>query len=408
MKESGRASKLADALTSAEDRLADQERRLQEVSDRYNEGQSEVRQLRHLLDGPDGGGFGGGFSGPALSTNGGPKAGLTSPTRQNFSPPNSGNVVFQPSSAFDSKYDQQTSGPMQAAQQMSNTRSMSQTETPLGTGHLPQAPSLPPLEAETNADRFRHLCLTNDAVLYEDDMLQVGLKTEYRGLEGQLAIYYGNKGSAALQAFQVHFTGNSMDEGTLRLTSSSLPQQVEAHDQVVQRISVTCAQPFVDPPLMRLQYLLPDACPRRIQIKFPVVITKFMQGLDMKQDAFFHLWRSQQFVLNEVTSVVNLATRLRAALVHIQRSLIFGGAVRLLYGFDPNPDNFVLVSQLADQGGSNDSGVSLIRVEVGSGRFNGKARIVVRASDHALSRAICEAVVLQLTQASSSGFEAAR
>jgi len=159
---------------------------------------------------------------------------------------------------------------------------------------------------------------------------------------------------------------------------------------------------------MRIQYLLPDACPRRIQIKFPVVITKFMQGLDMKQDAFFHLWRSQQFVLNEVTSVVNLATRLRAALVHIQRSLIFGGAVRLLYGFDPNPDNFVLVSQLADQGGSNDSGVSLIRVEVGSGRFNGKARIVVRASDHALSRAICEAVVLQLTQASSSGFEAAR
>ena len=32
MKESGRATKLADALTSAEDRLADQERRLQEVA----------------------------------------------------------------------------------------------------------------------------------------------------------------------------------------------------------------------------------------------------------------------------------------------------------------------------------------------------------------------------------------
>lgn len=410
MKESGRASKLADALTSAEDRLADQERRLQEVSDRYNEGQSEVRQLRHLLDGPDGGGFGGGFSGPAYSTSGGLKSssGLTSPTRHNFSPPSSGNVVFQPSSAFDSKYDAQTSGPMQAAQQMNINRSTNLGETPMGTGHLPQVPSLPPLEAETNADRFRHLCLTNDAVLYEDDMLQVGLKTEYRGLEGQLAIYYGNKGSAALQAFQVHFSGSSMDDGTLRLTSSAVPQQLEAHDQVVQRISVTCAQPFVDPPLMRIQYLLPDACPRRIQIKFPVVITKFMQGLELKQEEFFHLWRSQRFVLNEVTSVVNLATRLKAALVHIQRSLIFGGAVRLLYGFDPNPDNFVLVSQMADQGGSSDSGVSLIRVEVGSGRFSGKARIVVRASEHSLSRAICEAVVLQLTQASTSGSEPAR
>merc|ERR1711865_631214 len=222
------------------------------------------------------------------------------------------------------------------------------------------------------------------------------------------AVYYGNKGSAALQAFAVHYSGSAMDEGTLRVTSSSLGQQLEAHDQVVQRISVTCAQPFVEPPLMRIQYLLPDACPRRVQIKFPVVITKFMAGLELRAEEFFHLWRSQKFVLNEVTSVVNLATRLRTALVHVQRSIGFGGALRLHYGFDPNPDNFVLVSQLADQGGDRESGMALIRCEVGRNRFNGKARIVVRASDHAISGAVCEAIVLQLTQPASSGFEPTR
>merc|ERR1740138_1976056 len=99
-------------------------------------------------------------------------------------------------------------------------------------------------------------------------MLQVGVKTEYRGLEGQIALYYGNKSSAALQAFNVHFSGSSMEEGTLRLTSSSLAQQLEAHDQVVQRVSVTCAQPFVDPPQMLLQYLLPDACPGEFNLSF--------------------------------------------------------------------------------------------------------------------------------------------
>merc|ERR1719281_873796 len=121
---------------------------------------------------------------------------------------------------------------MSGPTQVPNSRS--QPESPIGTGHLPQVPALPPLEAKTNADRFRHLCLTNDAVLYEDDMLQVGLKTEYRGLEGQLAVYFGNKGSAALQAFQVHYSGASIDEGTLRFSSSSIGQQLEAHDQVVQ------------------------------------------------------------------------------------------------------------------------------------------------------------------------------
>jgi len=37
-----------------------------------------------------------------------------------------------------------------------------------------------------------------------------------------------------------------------------------------------------------------------------------------------------------------------------------------------------------------------------------EARSVVRASDHALARAVCEAIVLQLTQPSSSSFETAR
>jgi hypothetical protein len=404
MKESARASKLADALTSAEDRLADQERRLQEVSDRYKEAQSEVRQLRHLLDGPDGGGFGGGFSAYSSTDVQYPRMPASAGTLP-ISPANSSNVVFQPSSAFDRKYDDQPVKSGNLTPLPSSHNLGMSMETPMGTGHLPPVPALPPLEAETNADRFRHLCLTGDAVLYEDDMLQIGLKTEYRGLEGQIAVYFGNKSSAALQAFQVDY--NVPDAG-LRFNFTSVGQQLDAHDQVVQRISAACQAPFVDPPMMRVQFLMTDACPRRVQMKFPVIITKFMQGLDLRQDEFFHLWRSQRFVLNEVTSVVNLATRLRAALVHIQRSLVFGGAVRLHYGFDPNPDNFVLVSQLADQGGDREAGVGLIRCEVGSGRFQGKARVVVRAAEHAISRALCEAIVLQLTQPASAGFEVAR
>ncbi|OLP79526.1 E3 ubiquitin-protein ligase synoviolin [Symbiodinium microadriaticum] len=49
MKENVRASKLADALTAAEDKLADQERRLADVTAKYTEAQQEVRQLQHLL-----------------------------------------------------------------------------------------------------------------------------------------------------------------------------------------------------------------------------------------------------------------------------------------------------------------------------------------------------------------------
>lgn len=429
LKESSRASKLADALTSAEDRLADQERRLQEVSTRFAEASAEVRQLRHLLDGPDGGGFGGGYSATIPSTDARSNGHMRlPPSGSPISPVGSSNLVCQPQSAVDRSFDEHVAniqvpstrgviglqeGPVQQPHvPLTPARSWGVPETParvLGvpetgvTNHLVPVQALPPHESETNADRFKHLCLASDAVLYEDDMIQIGLKTEYRGLEGQLAVYYGNKGAAAFQAFQVHYT--VADEGALRLVHTSLVRHLEAHDQVVQRVTASCVRPFVDPPQMQVEFLLADACPRRIQLKFPVIITKFMQGIELRQDEFFHVWRSQRFVLNEVTSVVSLSFRLRTALVHIQRSLTFGGALRLHYGFDPSQENFVLVGQLADHGGDRENGVALIRVEVGTGRFDGKARVVVRASDHAISRAVCEAIVLQLAQPASSGFE---
>ena len=61
---------------------------------------------------------------------------------------------------------------------------------------------------------------------------------------------------------------------------------------------------------MRVQFLLPDASSRRVQVKFPVALTKFMRGRELEQREFFHTWRQQHFVLNEVSSVVNLSPKL--------------------------------------------------------------------------------------------------
>lgn len=57
MKENVRASKLADALTAAEDKLAEQDKRLGEVAERYNDAQREVRTLQHLVGDTNGDGL---------------------------------------------------------------------------------------------------------------------------------------------------------------------------------------------------------------------------------------------------------------------------------------------------------------------------------------------------------------
>jgi len=252
-------------------------------------------------------------------------------------------------------------------------------------------------------------------------LIQVGIKAEYVDKDGQVGVYFGNKGTAALEAFTVQYL--VPDEAALKLSASPLSQHLEANKQIVQRINVQCLAPFVDPPTLRIQFLLPDTSPRRIQMKFPVVLTKFMVGRDLSSQDFFQTWRIQKFVLNEVTSVVHLATRLQGALVNIARSIVFGGALQLLHGLDQNPDNFVLAGQFAHRptsvpdrstafsftetslsddtfgvSGSQDRGLSLVRVEVGSGRFSGKVRVAVRSSDRLVAQAICNCIVLQLAE----------
>mmetsp|Transcript_25751 Transcript_25751/g.58497 ORF Transcript_25751/g.58497 Transcript_25751/m.58497 type:complete len:320 (-) Transcript_25751:70-1029(-) len=273
----------------------------------------------------------------------------------------------------------------------------------------------PPVESDTNADRFRRLCLLNDAVLYEDELLQIGVKAEYAGREGQFAVFFGNKGSAALQAFTVQYFVR--EEHALKLSASPLNQQLEADKQAVQRVSATCVEPFIQPVWLRVQFLLPDTSPRRIQVRFPIVITKFMAGCELPPADFFRFWRQQSFVLTEVTTIVHLAARLRGQLVHVARTIVFGGALRLHHGVDNNPDNFVLVSRLADAqgvdrrpddhekglnafglGGDQDRGIALVRVEVGTGRFVGKARVCIRSSNQAVARALCDCIVLQLAE----------
>lgn len=410
LKESGRASKLAEALTQTEDRLADQEKRLQEVSERYNEAASEVRQLRHLLDGSDGGAgagsrhganefrggpmdsFGGGFGERGF----GPEATDYGANGRHLPPATSGALSTVPRS-----HGALGAGP-------SN----------LGHGSHPRSVVPPrPEDCDTNSDRFRHLLMMNDAVLSEDELLQIGIKADYQGCEGQVSVFFGNKGNAPLQSFTVQYFVR--EENALRLVAAPCERSLEPHDQIVQQIRVTCIEPFTEVPLMRVQFLLPDASSRRVQVKFPVALTKFMRGRELEQREFFHTWRQQHFVLNEVSSVVNLSPKLGSQPVHIARGLVFGGALRLHHGFDNDPQNFVLVGQLHERPGSvhrrdaaqsglgdlgdHELGLSLVRVEIGAGRFSGKARVVIRSSNRTVGQALSDLIGTQLSIASHLG-----
>lgn len=440
MKENVRASRLADQLTSAEDRLAAQERRHDEVADRYREAQREVRHLQVLVEGaghparadaggaptksgllnglssghevlggPVGGGLLGGSGGlgprpqTAHDLSGSLDGGHAASFVGGFAPGDSeaGGVFGGLAASFRSPMRTATRTPGSPATGSSppraRTAGLLAREGELGIG--PEVPAAP---AGNNAERLQRLCLLNDAVLYEDEVLQIGIKAEYSGRSGQISVYFGNKSAGTLQNFTVQYL--VPEETALRLGAPPLNQQVGAGKQVLQRITVALLDPFLEMPWIRVFFLLPDSSPRKVQTRLPVTLTKFMTGRELSEQEFFGLWRRSSFSLGEASSTAQLAARLRSVpLAHVARCAALGGALRLHHDIDASPCNLVFASQIAGKATAGDGAdaedLCLVRVEVGSGRHAGRARVAVRSADRTAARAVCDAVLGQLAEA---------
>jgi hypothetical protein len=49
----------------------------------------------------------------------------------------------------------------------------------------------------------------NNGVLFENDLLQIGVKSEFRQNLGRIALYFGNKTSFSLQVVDISFTNQA-------------------------------------------------------------------------------------------------------------------------------------------------------------------------------------------------------
>lgn len=50
---------------------------------------------------------------------------------------------------------------------------------------------------------FRRLCIANQGVIYEDEILQVGFKSEYQHGQGRMMLFFGNKTQHAFSSFVI-------------------------------------------------------------------------------------------------------------------------------------------------------------------------------------------------------------
>ena len=203
----------------------------------------------------------------------------------------------------------------------------------------------PRLSTGPNVDRwFDKLTYTPEGVLYEDDQVQIGVKSRYQGHIGQLAVYVGNKVSAPLTSFTT--TIHVSDPDALSVTFAKMPPSIiSPRAQTQQLLHVECKNMFSSPPILSISYLAGSH--QTIALRLPIIVTKFFEHVKLGPSEFFERWKLIGGPPREAQSVFPLELSSTGQLdLDKHRGVVSGHRLNVLDGIDPNPNNLVAAGVL--------------------------------------------------------------
>lgn len=157
---------------------------------------------------------------------------------------------------------------------------------------------------------FSNLCTSPSGVLFENSLLQVGVKHEYVGAQGRISVFFGNLSKAPLTHFrtivdevdhlriQKQGTQGLLDENE----SGGCTVAVKTQAKLLLLVEVTA--PFDDAPAMRVVFDTEDGTRHEYPLRLPIVATCFMEPVTLEPSAFMQRWKSLEGQDRECQEVV--------------------------------------------------------------------------------------------------------
>ncbi|KAM5138902.1 AP-2 complex subunit alpha-2 [Mantella aurantiaca] len=242
--------------------------------------------------------------------------------------------------------------------------------------------SLPVAAVTTDAeDNFSRFICKNNGVLFENQLLQIGLKSEFRQNLGRMFIFYGNKMSSQFQNFTSTLICSDELKASLNLQSKPVESSVDGGAQVQQVINIECVQEFVEAPVLNIQFRYGGAF-QNFSVTLPITLNKFFQPTEMEGQDFFQRWKQLSGPNQEVQNIFKAKHPMD---IEITKAKLIGFGPALLENVDPNPSNFVAAGII--QAKSRQVGC-LLRLEP-----NVQAqmyRLTIRTSKEEVSQRLCD------------------
>ncbi|XP_055087124.1 AP-2 complex subunit alpha-2 isoform X1 [Periophthalmus magnuspinnatus] len=191
--------------------------------------------------------------------------------------------------------------------------------------------------AEMSEENFSRFVCKNNGVLYENQLLQIGLKSEYRQNLGRMYVFYGNKTSTQFISFTSSVSCTDTLKAQLIVHAKAVEPVIEGGAQMQQIFNIECVSDFTDAPVLNIQFRYGGAL-QNIAVKLPVMLNKFFQPTDMTSQEFFQRWKQLGAPQQEVQKIFKSQHPMDS---DVTKAKIIGFGVALLDGVDPNPANFV-------------------------------------------------------------------
>ncbi|XP_021463203.2 AP-2 complex subunit alpha-2 isoform X2 [Oncorhynchus mykiss] len=188
--------------------------------------------------------------------------------------------------------------------------------------------------ADENFSRF--VC-KNNGVLYENQLLQIGLKSEFRQNLGRMYVFFGNKTSTQFMNFAASVVCQDALQAQLNVHAKPADPTVDGGAQLQQILNIECVSDFVDAPVLNIQFRYGGTL-QNIAVKLPITLNKFFQPTEMTSLDFFQRWKQLGAPQQEVQNIFKARHSMDT---EVTKAKIMGFGAALLDGVDPNPFNFV-------------------------------------------------------------------
>ena len=173
-------------------------------------------------------------------------------------------------------------------------------------------------------------------VLFDGKSRQVGFKSEFKDGTLQLGIYFGNKSSRGFHA--ITMSVEDEEQGFKFEVVQKIATGLSVGVQACQMYSVECLKPITSTPYLLISYVFEgDGKEYSVQVTLPILMTRFMRGIEMDAAQFFGRWKQ---IGDNRQYDFSLTSNLKLTKEEFEETLR-GLNLQVLQGIDPNPENIV-------------------------------------------------------------------